>query len=155
LAKVIFSITPHSASCERLFSALGWIFGKKRVNLSIQTIESMAKIYRHNLSNCENNLNHIDNLSNDKVQQMLNIVFEEGDLLNEKDDDEEFILDEDELGEQLLPQPPQDEILKIEQLIDLGPWVFIDNTVLPAINRQFNDGSDCDDWDPEEMINDN
>ncbi|PKY36470.1 hypothetical protein RhiirB3_396833, partial [Rhizophagus irregularis] len=26
LAKVIFSITPHSASCERLFSAMGWLF---------------------------------------------------------------------------------------------------------------------------------
>jgi len=153
LAKVIFSITPHSASCERLFSAFGWIFGKKRVNLNIKTIESMAKIYRHNLSNSKNNLNHVDNLSNDEVQRMLNIVFEEGDLLNEIDD-EEFILDEDELEEPLLPQQlPQVEVLKIEQLIDLGPWVFIDNTVLPAINRQFNDESDCDDWDPEEMVN--
>jgi hypothetical protein len=153
LAKVIFSITPPSASCERLFSALGWIFGKKRVNLNIKTIESMAKIYRHNLSNSKNNLNHIDNLSNDEVQRMLNIVFEEGDLLNEIDD-EEFILDEDELEKPLLPQqPPQVEVLKIEQLIDLGPWVFIDNAVLPAINRQFNDESDCDDWDPEEMVN--
>ena len=51
---------------------------------------------------------------------MLNIVFKEGDLLNEIDD-EEFILDEDELEEPLLPQqPPQVEVLKIEQLIDLG-----------------------------------
>ena len=86
---------------------------------------------------------------------MLNIVFEEGDLLNEKNDDE-FILDEDKLEEQLLSQQPsQDEVLKIEQLIDLGPWVFIDNIILPAINHQFNDVSDCDDWDPEEMISDN
>ena len=58
----------------------------------------MAKIYRYNLSNSKNNLNHIDNLSNDEVQQMLNIVFEEGDLLNEQNDDE-FILDEDKLEE--------------------------------------------------------
>src|SRR6266498_3655559 len=28
LAKVIFSITPHSASCKHLFFALGWIFEK-------------------------------------------------------------------------------------------------------------------------------
>ena len=33
---------------------------------------------------------------------MLNIVFKEGDLLNEMDD-KEFILDEDELEESLLP----------------------------------------------------
>ena len=45
---------------------------------------------------------------------MLNIIFEEGDLFN-KMDDEEFILDEDELEELLLPQQsPQDEVLKIE-----------------------------------------
>ena len=46
LAMVIFSITPHSASCERLFSSLGWIIGKRRTNLDIKTIETMAKIYR-------------------------------------------------------------------------------------------------------------
>jgi hAT family C-terminal dimerisation region len=154
LAKTIFSITPHSASCERLFSALGWLFGKKRVNLNVKTVESMAKIYCYNLSNNKNNLNHINDLSNDEVQKMLNIVFEEGDLLNENDE-EEFVFEEEELEDQLLPrQPPQDEKLEIEQLINLGPWVLIDNTVLPNVNRQYND-SNCDDWDPDEMINDN
>ena len=84
---------------------------------------------------------------------MLNIVFEEGDLLNEMND-KEFILDEDELEELLLSQQlSQDKVLKIEQLIDLGLWVFIDNIVLSAINHQFNDASDCDNWDPEEMVN--
>ena len=29
LAIKIFSITPHSADCERTFSALGWIYGKR------------------------------------------------------------------------------------------------------------------------------
>lgn len=154
LAKTIFSITPHSASCERLFSALGWLFGKKRVNLNVKTVESMAKIYCYNLNNNKNNLNHINDLSNEEVQKMLNIVFEEGDLLNENDE-EEFVFEEEELEDQLLPrQPPQDEKLEIEQLINLGPWVLIDNTVLPNVNRQYND-SDCDDWDPDEMINDN
>ena len=43
------------------------------------------------------------------------------------------------------------EILGIEQVIDLGPWVFIDNTVLPTITRRFNDSEDDDDWDPETL----
>ncbi len=102
MVKVIFSITSHSASYKRLFLALEWIFEKKRVNLNIKIIESMAKIYHHNLSNSKNNLNHVDNLSNDEVQQMLNIVFKEEDLFNEMND-EEFILDEDELEKPLLP----------------------------------------------------
>jgi len=62
-----------------------------------------VKIYHHNLSNSKNNLNHVDNLLNDEIQQILNIVFEERNLLNEMDD-EKFILDEDELEELLLPQ---------------------------------------------------
>ena len=85
-----------------MFSALEWIFGKKKVNLNIKTIELMMKIYHHNLSNSKNNLNHVDNLLNDEIQQILNIVFEERNLLNEIDD-KEFILDEDELEELLLP----------------------------------------------------
>ncbi|CAI2192656.1 5608_t:CDS:2, partial [Funneliformis geosporum] len=31
----IFGMTPHSASCERLFSTLGWFMGTHRTNLSI------------------------------------------------------------------------------------------------------------------------
>ena len=65
LAKIIFSITPHSASCERLFSALGWFFGKKRTNLSTETLESMAKIYRHNLNYDKKNLNHVSSNNDD------------------------------------------------------------------------------------------
>src|SRR6266498_5092526 len=84
LAKVIFSITPHSASCERLFSALGWIFGKRRTNLCTETLESMAKIYRHNLNYSKKSLNHITPNNND-IQQMLDFVYEESDLLNEDD----------------------------------------------------------------------
>jgi hypothetical protein len=55
---VIFSITPHSASCERLFSSLGWFIGKRRTNLNIETLESMAKIYRASLTNIEKTLNY-------------------------------------------------------------------------------------------------
>ncbi|CAB4444994.1 unnamed protein product [Rhizophagus irregularis] len=93
LAKIVFSITPHSASCERLFSALGWMFGKKRTNLNVQTIECMSKIYTHNihsLSNSKRSLNHIGNsISNDDVQKMIDNLFEEGDILNENEDEEE------------------------------------------------------------------
>ena len=44
LALRMFSVTPHSASCERMFLALGWLYGKRRTSLDISTIELMAKI---------------------------------------------------------------------------------------------------------------
>jgi hypothetical protein len=40
----VFAVVPHSASCERMFSALGWLYGKKRITLDIKMVEAMAKI---------------------------------------------------------------------------------------------------------------
>ncbi|CAB5213576.1 unnamed protein product [Rhizophagus irregularis] len=92
LAKIVFSITPHSASCEYLYSTLGWMFGKRRTNLNVQTIECMSKIYTHNihsLSNSKRSLNHIGNsISNNDVQKMIDNLFEEGNILNENEDEE-------------------------------------------------------------------
>src|SRR6266540_3208438 len=118
LAKIIFSITPHSASCERLFSSLEWLFGKRRTNLSIQTLESMTKIYRYNVSHNNKKLNHVTSNDND-VQRMLDLVYEEGDLLNENDDDNgKSILNElvEEESSQII-----DIKLGIENLISLEP----------------------------------
>ena len=143
---MIFSITPHSASCERLFSSLGWMFGKKRTNLNVQTIESMAKIYRYTLStHDQKSLNHIGTISNDDIKQMLDNVFEEGDLFNEDDDNDELIPDEHE-------EEPADinETLDVDNRIELGPWVLIENSSLPIITKKY-DSEDDEDWNPDEM----
>ncbi|CAI2199360.1 10631_t:CDS:2, partial [Funneliformis geosporum] len=87
----------------------------------------MAKIYRYNL-NDKKDLNYVT--SNDyNIQQMLDIVYEEGDLQNENKDDEELILYE--LEEKLLLQNI-DEKLDIENLISLEP-------------------EDDEEWDPKEL----
>jgi len=120
LAKVIFSITPHSASCERLFSALGWMFGKRRTNLSVKTIECMSKIYTHNvhsLSNSRRSLNHIGStITNEDVQKMIDVIFEEGDIINEDEDEEEEYEEPPNVQEENV-----EETLNIDQVIDIGP----------------------------------
>ena len=143
---MIFSITPHSASCERLFSSLGWMFGKKRTNLNVQTIESMAKIYHHTLStHDQKSLNHIGTISNDDIKQMLDNVFEEGDLFNEDDDNDELIPDEHEEETADI-----NETLDVDNRIELGPWVLIENSSLPIITKKY-DSEDDEDWNPNEM----
>lgn len=126
------------------------MFGKKRTNLSPQTLESMAKIYRYNLSTQgQKSLNHADLISNNDVQQMINNVFEEGDLFNESDD-EELIPNEGSEGE----TSNVDEVLNIESIVELGPWILIDNTMLPIIIRHGNISDDEDDgenWNPDEI----
>ncbi|GES75999.1 ribonuclease H-like domain-containing protein [Rhizophagus clarus] len=151
LAKIVFSITPHSASCERLFSALGWMFGKRRTNLNVQTIECMSKIYTHNihsLSNSKRSLNHIGNsISNDDVQKMIDNLFEEGDILNENEDEEEEYEEPPNIQKESV-----DEMLNIEQVIDLGPWVYIESSEIPFMFNNKYDSDNDDDWNPEEIV---
>jgi hypothetical protein len=59
LAIMIFSITPHSAGCKRIFSTLGWLYSKRRQQLGLSTIEFMAKIRSYYLSNMKNELSYI------------------------------------------------------------------------------------------------
>jgi hypothetical protein len=149
LAKVIFSITPHSASCERLFSAMGWLIGKRRINLQPETIETMAKIYLYSLKHAKKDLNHTSNVDSsskldDDIQLMLNTVFEEEEeIMNENDDDSfnEHQSDETNMN---------DETLDIESMVDIGPWVFIDNSILPTITRRY-DSDGEEEWDPEQL----
>jgi len=47
LAKIafhLFSICPNSASSERDFSTLGWLFNKRRLNLNLKKLEAMSKM---------------------------------------------------------------------------------------------------------------
>ncbi|CAG8820904.1 9265_t:CDS:2, partial [Racocetra persica] len=63
LAIKIFSITPHSADCERTFSSLGWLYGKRRQRLSLSRIQAMAQIRTFCISNVKKELAFFDNES--------------------------------------------------------------------------------------------
>jgi hypothetical protein len=80
---------------------------------------------------------------------MLDIVFEEGDLLNEDDEGEIKGVALSDSGEEVTNI---NEMLGIEQVIDLGPWVFIDNSELPVITRRFDDSNDDEDWNPDTIL---
>ncbi|CAJ0904228.1 10920_t:CDS:2 [Entrophospora sp. SA101] len=56
LARYLFSICPNSASCERGFSMLGWLFHKRRLNLNLQRLESMSKMIMYWKSNAKTEL---------------------------------------------------------------------------------------------------
>ena len=65
-------------SCERLFSAIGWLIGKRRVNLEPETIETMAKIYLYSFKHAKKDLNYTSNMDgelnlDDDIQRMLNM----------------------------------------------------------------------------------
>ena len=110
----------------------------------------MSKIYTHNvhsLSSSKRSLNHIGNtISNDDVQKMIDTLFEEGDILDENEDEEEY----EELPN--VQKENIDETLNIDQVMDLGPWVYIESTEIPLVFNNKYDSENDDDWNPEEIL---
>ena len=66
LAIKLLLITPHSVTCERIFSILGFLYDKRRQSLNLSTIKMMAKIWYYLFSNIKKELNHsIEETEND------------------------------------------------------------------------------------------
>jgi hAT family C-terminal dimerisation region len=51
LTKKLFSIVPHAANCERIWSICGWLTGKRRTRLSVDNLETMSKIHSYYIAN--------------------------------------------------------------------------------------------------------
>ncbi|GES88063.1 ribonuclease H-like domain-containing protein [Rhizophagus clarus] len=56
LALKLFSITPHAAGCERVWSSLGWLYGKRRTRLGLDKIENMYKLSAYCHANAKKEL---------------------------------------------------------------------------------------------------
>ncbi|GBC49534.1 uncharacterized protein OCT59_000033 [Rhizophagus irregularis] len=109
----------------------------------------MAKIYLYSLKHAKKDLNYTSNGDSsskldDDIQLMLNTVFEEEEEIMSENDDDSF--NEHQSDETNM----NDETLDIESTVDLGPWVFIDNSILPTITRRY-DSDGEEEWDPEQL----
>ena len=91
----LFSICPNSASCERRFSICGWITNKRRLQLSVERLESMLKLITYYRSNALAELGFFDkgdkpnslDLSEDNINSIVNEALVEVD--DDDDDDDE------------------------------------------------------------------
>lgn len=123
LALKMFAVTPHSASCERMFSVLGWLYGKRRTTLDISTIESLAKIrhfYQNNMLS-ESKKRHDHHNGPDDLQQLVNesTWFEdEADEENEEDNNNDSY---EEYFEEI-QIPNHDIYVLIENYVDLAKF---------------------------------
>jgi hypothetical protein len=91
------------------------MFGKRHVNLGVETVESMAKIYLYSLNNSKKDLNYTDSKSENDIKQMLNILFEEEEeFLHENDDNND--LSEPQL-EETNRNESTNEVLDIEKIV--------------------------------------
>src|SRR6266542_4259612 len=126
LAKKIFSIVPHSAFYERVFSALGWFYGKKRQRLGINNLESLSKIRYYNLTNMRDELSYsVRNKTDDELVKMI----EKSYLLNDTSDEEDIEdteVSDDKLDYLVIPDH-EVIVLIINDVVDLNHQRFNEN----------------------------
>jgi hypothetical protein len=127
VALKLYSITPHSASCERAFSMLNFLYGKKRQCLNISTIEMLSKIRYYLLSNVKNELNNLEK----ETELELKILIKECGFFNyENDDDDDDDDNDDENYDDFYYnnniEIPTNEVyvLIVNDIIDLNNSVF-------------------------------
>ena len=68
----IFSVISYNAGCKRIFSHLGWMYGKTHQRLNLKRLEDMSKIHSFYFSNCKKEFNYFgQNLLEDEVKKFL------------------------------------------------------------------------------------
>jgi hypothetical protein len=148
LAIKLFSITPHSASCERIFSSLGWFFGKRQQRLNIKTLQSMAKIHRYSLSNMKTSVGHLNEIY--KEEELHNLLFEVNNNLEEDIENEDTDNNFNQVNElEYVNNNESEENLNIEESVNLGPWIVIEVGQIPEITNEINSSDEEEeDFDP-------
>ena len=123
LAIKIFSITPHNAACERAFSALGFLYGKRRQCLGLSMIEDMAKIRYYLYSNIKNELNYE---SKERSEEELRSLVQGSGFFDDNDEDyDEGDSEDDSEGEEGLEIPNEDVyVLIVNEMVDLNNPIF-------------------------------
>src|SRR6266498_4708925 len=126
LAKKIFSIVPHNASCERVFSALGWFYGKKKQCLDINNLESLSKIRHYNLTNMRDKLSYsMRNKTDDELVKMIEKSYLLNDISDEEDIEDTEIFDDE--SDYLVISDHEVIVLIINDVVNLNYQRFNEN----------------------------
>lgn len=155
LATKLFSISPHSASCERQFSSLGWFFGNRRQRLNLETVESLGKVHRYILSNAEKELSYTKTYEEDYIRNLVSMAtVNNDDEYDDLPDDSDLTDLNDEEGSDANSSQNTNAIaqLDIEEIVDLLPWVVIDPTFIPQCTRSFSDDDSESDFDVADLV---
>ncbi|CAG8594516.1 23700_t:CDS:2, partial [Gigaspora margarita] len=125
----LFSVTPHAAGCERIWSALGWYYGKHRTRLSLGKIENMQKLSAFYYANSKNELPYFSSNVENLHEALYNMNVYNDDDYNEEPINEERSINEEPINEEIedISMPPEENMLQIEELLNLDATDFTDN----------------------------
>jgi hypothetical protein len=151
LAIKLFSITPSSASCERMFSSLGWLYGKRRTRLGIDQLEGLAKVYRFNLSNATKQFHQIQpEISPEMMKNIAETVFNEleDEIFSEKPENGELLNPAEHL---YITEPNLN--LDISNIIDFRSPIYYSDGIYPNENEISNEESSDEEEENDYNVN--
>ena len=129
VALYILSICPNSASCERGFSTLGWLTGKRRQNLGVEKLESMTKLITYYKSNASKELAFYGKeMIESEIMETVQLALAEP-IDDDYDDSTESIVERTISGEVI----PEDNVrvviepLWLEKTLNLEHQIIIDS----------------------------
>lgn len=159
LAIKLFSIVPHAASCERIWSICGWMIGKRRTRLSVENVEAMSKIHSYYIAN---NKSELPNFSKDRTVEEIYAILNDAHLYDDDECNNEY--NETEIAE-LIARTITDnqeiissQNLEILNIFDLD-LMFKDDPVneqleLNELDDFIQELDKEDDFDPESLVQD-
>jgi hypothetical protein len=120
LAVKLFSVSPHAASCERIWSICGWIHGTRHTRLLVENLDAISQIHSYYIANNKSELSyHGAEQSEEEIRQVLR----DADLY---EDEEEISLDEVIFND----QNDNDDLeiiaekqLEVEETLDLSKFL--------------------------------
>ncbi|GBC48407.2 ribonuclease H-like domain-containing protein [Rhizophagus irregularis DAOM 181602=DAOM 197198] len=144
LALKLFAITPHQAACERAFSVLNWMIGKRRTRLDIDRLQSMVQMHSYYITNAKSELKFSSSdLSENELETALQEITTA--MINNDDifiDDDDIVLDDESID--LNDDDANTNDLIMENIMNLD-----------SFNEQNDDNSNSNisDQQPDESIN--
>ena len=138
LALKLFSVTPHAAGCERVWSSLGWIYGKRRTHLGLNKIENMYKLSAYYHASAKKELPYYGvEKSTEEIHQILVDAHlnPDEDLLELVDDLPDYYNDAEEIVIN------EEEELEIDNILNLNEFVntledIIEDSVLEEMSDE-------------------
>lgn len=153
MALKLFSITPHSVCCERLFSVLSFLYGKRRQSLSLNTIEMMSKIRYYLFMNIKEELGH-SNREETEIE-LKDLVEKCGlfdDNLDESDENDENDENDGNSNEEPFEIPSHEvRVLIINNIVDMNNSVFTGGFEEEVNNNSSNEDDESDENLEEEL----
>ncbi|GBC54372.2 ribonuclease H-like domain-containing protein [Rhizophagus irregularis DAOM 181602=DAOM 197198] len=139
LAKKLFSIAPHAANCERVWSICGWMTGKRRTRLSVENLEAMSKIHSYYITNSKSELTNYEyEIKEYDEKQMEEMIM----ARSSDDDDEQIPLQELEISKVL------DLELMFGNKLAMNKQLEIDN----ELNKFIQELDKKEDFDPDSLV---